>query len=194
MNHFCKSLLTVAGMLSSAIAVQAELVAHFDMSLDNGCIRESVSGERFAVEGNFAPADVDGAVGKALVFDGYTSRVDARLGNILGENATAMTVSLWVALPCYPIIQIDTQTTEMTAIASCLDTESKSGFGFFIGFDGKYSFRTYVSGWPVRIDVDRPLPVYQWNHLVAVVNTSERSVKLYNNGEEVGSGKANGTL
>ena len=125
MNHFCKSLLTVAGMLSSAIAVQAELVAHFDMSLDNGCIRESVSGERFAVEGNFAPADVDGAVGKALVFDGYTSRVDARLGNILGENATAMTVSMWVALPCYPIIQIDTQTTEMTAIASCLDTESK---------------------------------------------------------------------
>ena len=194
MNHFCKSLLTVAGMLSSAIAVQAELVAHFDMSLDNGCIRESVSGERFAVEGNFAPADVDGAVGKALVFDGYTSRVDARLGNILGENAIAMTVSMWVALPCYPIIQIDTQTTEMTAIASCLDTESKSGFGFFIGFDGKYSFRTYVSGWPVRIDVDRPLPVYQWNHLVAVVNTSERSVKLYNNGEEVGSGKANGTL
>lgn len=194
MNHFCKSLLTVAGMLSSAIAVQAELVAHFDMSLDNGCIRESVSGERFAVEGNFAPADVNGAVGKALVFDGYTSRVDARLGNILGENATAMTVSMWVALPCYPIIQIDTQTTEMTAIASCLDTESKTGFGFFIGFDGKYSFRTYVSGWPVRIDVDRPLPVYQWNHLVAVVNTSERSVKLYNNGEEVGSGKANGTL
>lgn len=194
MNHFCKSLLTVAGMLSSAIAVQAELVAHFDMSLDNGCIRESVSGERFAVEGNFAPADVDGAVGKALVFDGYTSRVDARLGNILGENATAMTVSMWVALPCYPIIQIDTQTTEMTAIASCLDTESKTGFGFFIGFDGKYSFRTYVSGWPVRIDVDRSLPVYQWNHLVAVVNTSERSVKLYNNGEEVGSGKANGTL
>lgn len=194
MNHFCKSLLTVAGMLSSAIAVQAELVAHFDMSLDNGCIRESVSGERFAVEGNFAPADVDGAVGKALVFDGYTSRVDARLGNILGENATAMTVSMWVALPCYPIIQIDTQTTEMTAIASCLDTESKTGFGFFIGFDGKYSFRTYVSGWPVRIDVDRSLPVYQWNHLVAVVNTAERSVKLYNNGEEVGSGKANGTL
>lgn len=194
MNQFYRTLLTAAGLLTATTAMHAELVAHFDMSLDNGCIRESVSGERFAVEGNFAPADVDGAVGKALVFDGYTSRVDARLGNILGENATAMTVSMWVALPCYPIIQIDTQTTEMTAIASCLDTESKTGFGFFIGFDGKYSFRTYVSGWPVRIDVDRSLPVYQWNHLVAVVNTAERSVKLYNNGEEVGSGKANGTL
>ncbi len=194
MNQFYKSLLTLAGVLSAATATHAELVAHFDMSLDNGYIKESVSGDKFAVEGNFAPENVNGAVGQALVFDGYTSRVNASLGNIFGSNPTAMTVSMWVALPCYPIIQIDTNTSEKTAIASCLDAENKSGFGFFVGFDGKYSFRTYVSGWPVQIDVDSPLPVYSWNHLVAVVNTAERSVKLFNNGVEVGSGKANGTL
>lgn len=194
MNQFYRTLLTAAGLLTATTAMHAELVAHFDMSLDNGYVKESVSGERFEVEGNFAPENVKGAVGDALVFDGYTSRVNARLGNILGENASAMTVSMWVALPCYPIIQIDTQTSEKTSIASCLDTENKTGFGFFVGFDGKYSFRTYVSGWAVQVDVNEALPVYRWNHLVAVVNTDQRSVKLYNNGKEVGTGKANGKL
>ena len=100
MNQFYKSLLTLAGVLSAATATHAELVAHFDMSLDNGYIKESVSGDKFAVEGNFAPENVNGAVGQALVFDGYTSRVNASLGNIFGSNPTAMTVSMWVALPC----------------------------------------------------------------------------------------------
>lgn len=188
-----KPLIAAAAFILS-LQAQADIVAHFPMDVRSGQIVETVSGNRFGVEGNFAPENVDGAVGKALRFDGYTSHVDARLNDIIPAGSKAMTVSMWVAVPSYPIIQIDTDTQEKTVIASCLDTDSKSGFGFYIGFNGKYSFRTYVGGWPVNIDVDTPLPTYCWNNLVAVIDCSARSVKLYNNGTEVGSARANGTF
>ncbi len=181
-------------MAGIAIGANAELVAHFDMQAKSGNITETVSGNTFAVEGNFAPENVAGINGSALRFDGYTSRVEAALGNILPAGTTTMTVSLRVAVPCYPIIQIDTETTEKTPIVSCLDKTAKTGFGFYLGFNGKYSFSTYVGGWPVTVEVDTPLPTYQWNNLVAVVDCGNRSVKLYNNGVEVGSGKANGSV
>ncbi len=188
-----KKLLTAIAV-TTTLSLSAERVAHFPMDVRDGRIVETVSGERFAVGGHFAPENVDGAVGKALRFDGYTSHIDARLGNILPSGSKKLTVSVWVALPCYPIIQIDTDTSEKTAIVTCLNTDDKTGFGFYVGFNGKYSFRTYIGGWPVNIDVDTPLPVYQWNNLTAVIDCDARSVRLYNNGTEVGSSRANGPI
>lgn len=189
-----KKLLTAITAAAATLSLSAERVAHFSMDVRDGQIVETVSGERFAVGGHFAPENVDGAVGKALRFDGYTSHIDARLGNILPSGSKKLTVSVWVALPCYPIIQIDTDTSEKTAIVTCLNTDDKTGFGFYVGFNGKYSFRTYIGGWPVNIDVDTPLPVYQWNNLTAVIDCDARSVRLYNNGTEVGSSRANGSI
>lgn len=178
----------------AAVPAAADLVAHFPMEVRSGQIMEQVSGERFAVMGNFAPENLPGAVGQALRFDGYTSHVDARLGNVIPAGTTKLTFSAWVAAPCYPIIQIDTDTREQTAIVSCLDETAKKGFGFFIGFDGKYSFRSYVGGWAVDLKVDSPLPVYQWNNLVAVLDCEARTARLYNNGVEVASGKCTGSM
>ena len=180
--------------ICSAPLAEAELVAHFPMDVKAGQIEETVSGNKFAVEGNFTPENLPGIDGQALRFDGYTSHVDAQLGAIIPDGSTQMTFSVWVALPSYPIIQIDTNTSEQTAIVSCLDTDSKTGFGFFIGFDGKYSFKTYIGGWEVNVGVNSPLPTYQWNNLTAVVDCTSRSVKLYTNGVEVGAGRANGTI
>lgn len=172
----------------------AKEIAHFNMQIERGKIIESISGKEYAADGNFAPENVAGAVGQALRFDGYTSHATAELGDIIPEGSKTMTVSVWVAVPSYPIIQIDTNTSEKTPIVSCLDKDMKSGFGFYLGFDGKYSFNTYIGGWPVSIDVNTPLPTYKWNNLVAVIDCDNRSVKLYNNGTEVGSGKANGSI
>lgn len=180
--------------MAGAGGAQAELVAHFPMEVHSGQIVESVSGNRFAVEGHFAPENVPGAVGQALRFDGYTSRIDASLGNILAADANKMTVSLWVAVPCYPIIKIDENTSEQTAIVSCLDESARTGFGFFLGFDGKWSFRTFVGGWPVNVEISTPLPVYQWNNLVAVVDGEARNITVYNNGAAVGSARCNGAV
>ncbi|MDE6560421.1 MAG: GH32 C-terminal domain-containing protein [Muribaculaceae bacterium] len=177
----------------ASIAAHADLVAHFDMEAHDGMVTETVSGSKYAVEGNFAPENLPGAVGEALRFDGYTSHVKASLGNILTDSKT-MTVSLWVATPSYPIIQIDTDTKEKTPIVTCLDKDNKSGFGFYLGFNGKYSFETFIGGWPLSVEADVPLPTYQWNNLVAVIDCDARTTKLYCNGVEVGSGKASGSI
>ncbi|MDE6553289.1 MAG: GH32 C-terminal domain-containing protein [Muribaculaceae bacterium] len=185
--------IAILSILPLTLTSQADLVAHFSMDVKGGMIEETVRGGKYAVEGNFAPENLPGAVGEALRFDGYTSHVKASLGDILSDSKT-MTVSLWVATPSYPIIQIDTDTKEKTPIVTCLDKDSKSGFGFYLGFNGKYSFETYIGGWPLSVEADLPLPTYRWNNLVAVIDCDARTTKLYNNGVEVGSGKAAGSI
>lgn len=180
--------------LSATIAANADLIAHFPMDAVSGQVEESVSKKRFDIEGNFAPENVAGAVGQALRFDGYTSHIEAGVGQFIPTGAKQLTFSVWVATPSYPIIQIDTNTTEKTPIVTCLDTEKKSGFGFYIGFDGKYSFRSYIGGWPVNIDVATPLETYKWNNLVAVIDCEAKAIKVYNNGVEVGTSRANGVI
>ncbi len=187
-------ILTTAALAAIAIGSHAGMVAHFDMKVTGGNITESVSGNTFAVQGNFAPENVAGATGEALRFDGYTSHVEAALGNIFPSGTTAMTISVQVAVPCYPIIRIDTDTPEKTPIVTCLNNDGKTGFGFYLGFNGKYSFKAFVGGWPLEIAVDTPLPTYVWNNLVAVIDCGNRTAKLYNNGLEVGSARASGSV
>lgn len=181
------------GLLAATTPASAGVVARFPMDIKNGMITETVSGNQFAVEGHFAPESVAGAEGNAMRFDGYTSKVNARIGNIL-TDAEKVTISLWVAVPSYPIVEIDRRTTAKVAIASCLDEGARNGFGFFLGFDGKYSFRAYIGGWGMDINVESPLPVYQWNNLVAVIDSSANTVKLYNNGELVGQSRCTGGM
>lgn len=185
--------LALASALTVALSSQADLTAHFSMDVSNGMIEETVSGAKYSVEGNFAPENLPGAIGKALRFDGYTSHIKASLGNILPDTKT-MTVSIWVATPSYPIIQIDTDTKEKTPIVTCLDNDKKTGFGFYLGFNGKYSFETYIGGWPLTVEADAPLATYQWNNIVAVIDCDARTTKLYCNGVEVGAGKAAGSV
>lgn len=178
----------------SAASIYADVVAHFPMDVKDGKIEDVVSKRNFEVYGNFSPENVAGAVGEALRFDGYTSCIEASLGAILPANSHQLTFSAWVAVPCYPIIQIDTDTKQQTAIVSCLNESAKTGFGFFLGFDGTYSFKAYLNGWAFELKAENPLPVYQWNNLVAVLDYDTNSARLYNNGEVVASGKCNAML
>lgn len=178
----------------SAASIYADVVAHFPMDVKDGKIEDVVSKRNFEVYGNFSPENVAGAVGEALRFDGYTSCIEASLGAILPANSHQLTFSAWVAVPCYPIIQIDTDTKQQTAIVSCLNESAKTGFGFFLGFDGTYSFKAYLNGWAFELKAENPLPVYQWNNIVAVLDYDTNSARLYNNGEIVASGKCNAML
>lgn len=184
----------LSASVAACLPASANLVAHFPMDVRGGQIVESVSGNRFAVQGHFAPENVPGAVGQALRFDGYTSFIDARINNIFPAGTKNMTVSIWTAIESYPIVKIDENTSEKTAIVSCIDEAAKTGFGFFIGFDGKYSFKTFIGGWPVEVVVSEPMPTYEWNNLVAVIDSGSRTLKLYNNGREVGSTRCNGDV
>ncbi len=83
MKNYLSILTASAASVLGCAYAQGALVAHFPMDVRSGQIMEQVSGNRFAVQGHFTPENVDGAEGKALRFDGYTSWVDARLGNII---------------------------------------------------------------------------------------------------------------
>jgi len=50
-----KKLLTAIAAAAATLSLSAECVAHFPMDVRDGQIVETVSGERFAVGGHFAP-------------------------------------------------------------------------------------------------------------------------------------------
>lgn len=185
----------LAAGLAIAPLASADLVMHFPMEARSGRLVEQVSNSRFAINGQFSAENVPGAVGQALRFDGYTTRIDGSISNSVPEDTKQMTISMWVAIQAYPIVLPDVYTTDRVNIFSCLDEANKSGFSVGISFEGKWTFKTYVGGWPVEVNIDTPMPTYQWNNIVAVIDcSSARKLTLYLNGEEVGSSRVNGTL
>lgn len=185
--------LLLAGLSVSAVGWARE-VARFPMQSSGNKITESVSGQTFAIQGVHSAENMPGAKGSALRFDGYSTYVDAAVGDIIPAGSMKMTASVWFAVETYPIVEIDVNTTEQVAIASCLDEEAKTGFGFFIGMDGKCSFKTYIGGWPLELKADAPASRYQWINLTAVIDAEARTAMLYNNGEPVATSKANGAV
>lgn len=157
-------------------------------------ITETVTGNSFPINSIRSAENVNGAKGMGLRFDGYSTFIDASLEDILPPGSKEMTASVWFAVETYPIVELDVNTTEQVAIASCVDEVAKTGFGFFIGFDGKYSFKAYVGGWPLEMKVDTPLNQYEWVNLTAVIDADSRSATLYNNGIQVATSKTFGTI
>ncbi len=70
-------------------------------------ITEAVSGMTYAINGVHAAENVPGAQGKALRFDGYSTYIDASVGNIIPAGSKKMTASVWLAVETYPIVEID---------------------------------------------------------------------------------------
>lgn len=192
-----KKLITVCAISCLAsgtlsLRMSGKEVAHFSMEPQGGKIKETVSGQTFDISSLHGAESLPGAIGNALRFDGYTTYVDAKVKDLIAGSK--MTASVWCAVQTYPIVEIDVNTNEMVPIVSCLDDVAKSGFGFYIGFDGRYAFKTYVGGWPLELAVSTPMQRYEWVNLTAVVDCEARTATLYNNGLEVAHGKAGGNI
>ncbi|MDE6360048.1 MAG: GH32 C-terminal domain-containing protein [Muribaculaceae bacterium] len=184
MNHNpLKTAMLMATLWLSGPKAPAAIVAHFPFDPDDsGRISETVSSDRFDVLGNFGAESAPGVRGRALLLDGYTSYVGARVRHLPVNRK--MTVSLWVAVQSYPVVKVDDPNPGgQTCIINCLDDNARSGFGYFIGFDGQYSFQVYVGGEKAIVNVAAPLPRYRWNCLTAVVDADSRKLRFYNNGE-----------
>lgn len=187
--NFKTTAITAALITLPGVESPAGIVAHFPMEIaSDGTISEALSGERFSVLGNFGAESVRGASGNAVFLDGYTSYIGAKIRRLAPMRR--MTVSLWLALESYPIVKVDDPNPgAQTCIINCLDHTARTGFGFFIGFDGQYSFQTYVGGELAIVNVSAPLPLSRWNCLAAVVNVDEHTLVLYNNGKEMARGE-----
>ena len=181
------TLLMCASM--AAATAQTDVAARFDMSLNDGnTVVESVSGQAFAVNHNLAPENIDGAVGKALRLDGYSTFVKAQV-NAASMSTSALTVSLWCAPETYPMMNTAEYENAETWIAGNLDEAAKTGFAFTIKPSGEYGFKCYTGGWAVTLAAaeggGQVLPRYEWSHLVATIDAVGRQARLYRNGELV---------
>lgn len=193
-KSFTSGSLLIACSLSllSCIPAQAKNVAHIPMDVTDGSVMDVVNGKSGLIQGKFAPEEVAGAVGRAVLFDGYSSKIDVPLQDLFSGNSQDMTFSLWMAVPCYPIVEIDVNTQKRATIVSCLDNESKKGFGLYLGIYGKLEFRIYTGGWLSSVVSNRSIKPYEWNNVAAVLDSSTRMLTLYINGEAVGASRCNG--
>lgn len=186
-------LTTLAALALATTGASAERLLHFPMeAAPNGTLAESVNKGNIRLYGRHTNENIPGAVGKALRFDGYSTYAQ---GNVktLGDLGNA-TFSIWVAPETYPVIEIDTPTEKKTTLAGTLDETARQGWAFCLGYTGKYSFKTYSGSWPLEVEATDLLPCYEWSHIVAVFNGTERTVTLYRNGKKVGEGRAMNVL
>ncbi len=165
----------------------AGVVAHYPMEINSsGEISERITGRSFTVHGNFGAESAPGVKGNALFLDGYTSYVGAVMPRL--NPMRRATISLWVAIDSYPIVKVDSENPGgQTCIVNCLDDAARTGFGYFLGFDGQYSFQIYIGGEKAIVNVPSGLPRYRWNCLSAVIDADAGQLTFYNNGNEVAS-------
>lgn len=172
-------------------------VIYFPMEVaSDGTTQEVESGQSCQVQGALAPVSVAGAKGSAWRLDGYSSYLPAKLEPSKIEGKNLLTFSLWVAPESYPMMKIDENGEWFTTMAGNLKASDANvvesgdkGFAFRLGSRGTYLFIGHVNGWSVTLQAKDKLPRYQWNHLVVTVDTDNRRVTLYNNGEQVATSR-----
>ena len=112
-----KNLLLMALTVALGTETMAQTAAaHFDMTLKEGKITESVSNTDYQVASQLPACNVAGIDGQALRFDGYSNYV--RAGLPVGSLSTeALTVSVVLAAETYPMMQVDVAATVMGMVA-----------------------------------------------------------------------------
>ena len=170
-------------------------VAHFDMSLNNGCIMEQVSNKSYPVSSQLPASTVAGLDGEALRFDGYSNYVKAGLP-VSSLSSDALTVSVTLAAESYPMMQVDVAETTPTYTAICgnLDETAKKGFALQLSSQGDLRLVVavaYGNGYLITIDGNQKLTRGKWNQLTMVFDKLGNAVTLYMNGTPIGSKKVN---
>ncbi|MBR1548577.1 MAG: GH32 C-terminal domain-containing protein [Prevotella sp.] len=185
-----KTLLATVCVATYASSLTAQ-VAHFDMSLNEGKITESVTNTSYSVASQLQPCAAAGLDGQALRFDGYSNYVKAALPSTLSSEA--LTVSVVLAAETYPMMQTDVAETTPTYTAICgtLDETAKKGFAIELSSQGDLRFRYgSASGFLLSVQGSKKLVRGQWNQLTAVFDKAANAATLYLNGESIGTGRA----
>jgi len=167
------------------------LVAHFDMSLSNGKITETVTNTDFTVNSQLPACSIEGVSGQALRFDGYSNYVKAAVP-VSSFSTEAMTISVSLAVESYPMMQVDVaeDTPTFATICGNLDEDAKTGFAFELSSQGDIRFRYgSATGFLMTVNGDQKLPRGQWCDLTAVLDKAGNEAAIWLNGMKIGSGR-----
>lgn len=157
-----------------------------DMTIDNGVIKEKISNTAVNLNSLHTPVNLNGARGKALRTDGYSTYISLPINN-KGLSTEQLTFSVWCAVQTYPMMVLDVAGNEWSSIAGNIDDNARTGFAFRLSSQGDFRFECYSDGNKYTVNSTSKLPVNKWNHLVATIDTKNASLALYNNGTKLGS-------
>lgn len=141
--------------------------------------QEAISELNLTVNNHFdRPERIDAPAGKALRFDGYSTYVTSNGTFNFNDNITdQIAIEAWYATECF----------NASAAGLFSQINSNAGIKLAITPFGKVLFQCFAEGSSYVIFSDISIPLYQWNHIVAQVDLSTQSAKVYLNGEEIGS-------
>ena len=190
-----RTLLLAALTVTSLSAAAQTTAAHFDMSLNNGQITESVSNTSYTVASQLPACAIASPSGDALRFDGYSNYVKAGL-SASSISTEAMTLSVTLAAESYPMMQVNVAEESPTFATICgnLDETGKKGFSLELSSQGDLRARLYVDysgGYMVTVDGSKKLPRGQWNMLTLTFDKSGNAINLYLNDEQIGTKRSN---
>ncbi len=181
-----KTIFAALPLLSMTLPTYSGEVAHFPMDVEMYAIEETVTGNTYNLVSKNVPENIPGAIGQALRLDGYSSYITAKInGSGIKDK---MTFSVWCAAETYPMMITSEAQNIYSLIAGNLDDTAQTGFGFMLSSQGDMKFKCYMSvmgfSSPIEVAFPEKMKTYEWNHLVAVVDGTAKTIKLYLNGEE----------
>jgi hypothetical protein len=144
-------------------------------SIDQGAVIDRASGREDRVEGSAGP--IRGAVGQALLFDGFTAVIDrpaAAAPRLDGDFA----VEAWVALGAYP--------WNWCPLASQQKDQQK-GYALSIGPRGQIRLEVGVDGaWQSCASADWVVPLRTWTHVAGSFDPGG-GIALFVDGQPAGT-------
>nr|WP_328803631.1 GH32 C-terminal domain-containing protein [Paenibacillus puerhi] len=125
-----------------------------------------------------------GVSGSGLLFDGYSTWV-TRPANEIAKPGDELTIEGWVAPRSYEW----GDQNKLSAIVNQYDSAKRAGYILGMGRHGKWSFQVGINGkWTEVWAADnKPLKKFEWSHVAATYSKSTGALKLYLNGELVGT-------
>jgi hypothetical protein len=138
--------------------------------ISEGAVLDTVSGSRDALAGNYRVTD--GASGKAVKFDGYTTVV-TRTADRAPAPAGGFSVSAWVALAAYP----------WNWCPIVCQQEESAGWSLEIGPDGEPAMKVFTGTiWRTCVS-EAVLPLRTWVHVTGVFDPGS-GLSLWVDGRE----------
>ncbi|WP_077922941.1 GH32 C-terminal domain-containing protein [Spirosoma sp. 209] len=176
----------LVGSLVSGLASAQTPVLHFAYNEATGTTTtvNAANSASFSVVNQFnKPERVAGINGNALRLDGFSTWVT---GNFTHNFTKQLTVETWVNLESYPS-DAETPYANLTPSALISQFSGANGYQLSLNAFGVWAFTVSLNGQIYACQAPKPFPLYEWTHVVAVVNSPGGTLKLYLNGAEVAS-------
>ena len=156
--------------------------------VSNGKLEELIKMTTDTIEGNYTI--VEGAKGKAIRLDGFTSVIRNR-GNIESISEGSVSTEAWVALGAYPWNWCPVVTQSKAVVGG---KEASGGFSMNIGPRGELGFKIFIEGNEILCVSDNlAIPLFEWVHIASTYDENS-GLTIYINGKQVSYHKITGSV